>query len=215
MGVLRKWADRAAGRRREFREGKNRGFILVEAAIFLPVFLFAAVLLIYMLKMMHFQEIIHYEASENIANMAWESQIVGNTVSSVSYGIRLNSDIRKKIDKSITVRAPVTEENEVFTANVSYPIDLSLPFGLYDDFTISDVVVARKWSGADNTGEVLGFDAMEKKDGENYVFVFPKYGERYHEGGCFYLTRGTGSRIECVTVGEAMGMGYTKCKVCH
>ncbi len=213
--VLKRWLEYASKRRRSLRESKNSGYIIVEAAIFLPVFLFATVLLIYMLKMMHFEEIIHFEASENLANMAWESQIVGNTVSSVSYGVRLNNDISKKIDKRIRVTAPVSEKNEVFTANISYPIELSLPFGLYDDVVIGDVIVVRKWSGADNTGEVLGFDAMENTDGDNYVFVFPKYGERYHEGGCFYLTRGSGSKIECVTVGEAMGMGYTKCKVCH
>jgi len=212
---LKRWLEYASKRRRSLRESKNSGYIIVEAAIFLPVFLFATVLLIYMLKMMHFEEIIHFEASENLANMAWESQIVGNTVSSVSYGVRLNNDISKKIDKRIRVTAPVSEKNEVFTANISYPIELSLPFGLYDDVVIGDVIVVRKWSGADNTGEVLGFDAMENTDGDNYVFVFPKYGERYHEGGCFYLTRGSGSKIECVTVGEAMGMGYTKCKVCH
>lgn len=195
---------------------KSRGYILVEAAIFIPVFLFSAVLLIYILKMMHFQEIIHFEASENLANMTWESQIVGSEVSGITYGARLNGDISSKINKRIPVSADVSLVNEVINVDLSYPIDLSLPFGLYDDFVINEIIVARKWSGAENAGEVLGFDAMEKNDDADYVFIFPKYGERYHEGGCFYLTRGGGgSKIECVPVSEALGKGYTKCKVCH
>lgn len=200
---------------RNIRE-KSRGYILVEAAIFIPVFLFSAVLLIYILKMLHFQEIIHFEAGENLANMTWESQIIGSEVSGLTYGARLNGDVSSKINKAIHVSAGVSVRDEVINVDLSYPIDLSLPFGLYDDFIINQILVARKWSGADKRGEVQGFEAMEKNDDCEYVFIFPKYGERYHEGGCFYLVRGGGgSKIECVAIGDALGRGYTKCKVCH
>ena len=48
----------------------RKGYIVAEAAILMPVFLFSAVLLIYMIKIMHFQEIIHFEAAENLIDLA-------------------------------------------------------------------------------------------------------------------------------------------------
>ena len=61
------------GLRNKLKE--NKGYVILEAAILTPVFLFAVVLLVYILQVLHFQEIIHFEACRNLAELSWESQL--------------------------------------------------------------------------------------------------------------------------------------------
>ena len=180
----------------------------------MPVFLFSAVLLIYMIKIMHFQEIIHFEAAENLIDLAGEYRIGGSSFGERMYESRVYHDVQDKVDKEININAELTEVNELYTAYICYPVELDLPFGLYDDIVIRDVLVYRRWSGKDNSGEVQGFSAMEQDDSGQYVFVFPRYGERYHNGDCSHLSI-EGRFFECIEISEAFSSGYSGCMVCH
>ncbi len=181
----------------------------------MPIFLFAAVLLVYTVKIMHFQEIVHFEAASNLVRLSWESQVGGDAFGKHLYESRTYNAVQSKVNKEININADVSEVDEVYIAEISYPILLDLPFDLYDDITLKDVLVARKWSGGDTSGVVLGFSAMEHEDDEDYKFIFPRYGERYHEVGCMYLSMDSGRYIECASLGEALSKGYSPCQVCH
>ena len=194
---------------------KKRGYVIVEAAILTPVFLFAVVLLVYLLQVLHFQEIIHFEASQNLAKLSWESQLGGNGFSERMYESRTYHDAHQKIKKEIDIDASVKVEDEVYLVDLTYPIRLSLPFGLPDVIPIRDHLAARRWSGADLSGNEIPFSAMEAEE-DQYVYVFPNYGERYHHGNCFYLTRDMDHYFICVPIGEALSTGrYTPCALCN
>ncbi len=182
--------------------------------MFIPVFLFSVVLLVYTLKIMHFQEIIHFEAAENIVTLSWEGQLGGESYGKRMFESRTYHGVREKVNKEINLEANVYDENELYVAEVVSPIELKLPFNLFDDISLKDTLVARKWSGVDNTGEILGFEAMEHEDSDKYIYVFPRYGEKYHSGNCKYLAM-SGRFFRCITLSEAISGGYSPCLVCR
>jgi hypothetical protein len=194
---------------------ERKGYIILEATILIPVFLFSVVLLVYILQVLHFQEIIHFEACRNLASLSWESQLGGSGFSEWMYENRTCHDARKKIRKEIDIDVDLNTEENVYLADIRYPIRLDLPFGLPDELLIRDHLAARKWNGADLSGNEIPFSSMEE-EGETYVYVFPNYGERYHHGNCFYLTRDGDHYCVCVPLSEASSSGrYTPCAVCY
>lgn len=193
----------------------NKGYIIAEAAIIVPIFLFACVLLIYMVRIVCIQEIVHFEASRNLVVMAADFNDKDKEISESNYESVVNEDVSKSMTSEMKVDAEIEEMDNVYKVDLRYPINLRMPFGLVDDIEIRDVLVARKWNGGYTRGEVLGFDAMARDDSDQYVFVFPKYGERYHEGGCRYLYLFENGYIKCVTITEAVSEGFTSCQVCH
>lgn len=198
------------------RKNKNdRGYIIAEAAIILPIFLFGCVLLIYMVRMVNYQEIVHFEASKALVKMAMECESSKKSITESSFETYVNREVAKSISREISIKADVKEQDSIYEVDVKYPLKMNLPFGLFDDVEMRDVIAARKWNGGYSRGEVLGFEAMARDDDNQYVFIFPKYGERYHEGGCRYLYLFENGYIKCVTISEASSGGYTACQVCH
>ena len=192
----------------------KRGYIIAEAAILMPVFLFSVVLLIYMVKIVHFQEIVHFEASENLIGLASQYRVGGASFGERMYESRVYHDVQGRVEKELNIEASVRNENEVYIADISYPISLKLPFGLYDDIFIRELLACRRWSGADNTGEAYSFDAMRLEDDGRYVYIFPRYGERYHDGGCIHLAI-DGRYFESISASEAALLGYSGCMLCQ
>ncbi|MDO4481716.1 MAG: hypothetical protein Q4C14_03175, partial [Bacillota bacterium] len=130
----------------------RRGYIVAEAAILMPVFLFSAVILIYIIKIIHFQEIIHFEGAENLIEISSGYRIGGGSFGERMYESRVYHDVQARTDKEININAELVESEDIYTADINYSIDLSLPFGLYDDIVIRDVLAYRRWSGTENEG---------------------------------------------------------------
>lgn len=201
------------GLRKKLKESK--GYVILEAAILTPVFLFTVVLLVYILQVLHFQEIIHFEACRNLAELSWESQLGAAGLSERMYESKTCHDTHQKIRKEIDIDADLKVDDDVYLVDIRYPVRLDLPFGLLNEIRISDRLASRKWNGADLAGNEIPFSSMETND-EEYVYVFPNYGERYHHGNCFYLTRDADHYFICVPAGEASSSGrYTPCAVCY
>ena len=192
----------------------KKGYVILEATILVPVFLFAVVLLAYILQVLHFQEIIHFEACRNLASLSWESQLGGSGFSERMYESRTYHDTRSRIQKEIDIDVDLTTEEDVYLADIRYPVHLDLPFGLLNEIGIRDHLAARKWNGTDLSGNELPFASMEEA-GESYVYVFPNYGERYHHGNCFYLSRDGNHYCICVPLSEISSGRYTPCAVCY
>jgi len=95
----------------------------------MPVFIFSLVLLIYLLKVMHFQEIIHFESCKNLAALSWESQLGGAGFGERMFESRVYHDVQDKVSKEINISAEVEAIGEVYIADISYPIDINVPFG--------------------------------------------------------------------------------------
>ena len=180
----------------------------------IPVFLFSMVLLIYMIKIIHFQEIVHFESAENLAALSWESQLGGAAFGERMYESGVYHDVQEKVEKEINISAEIEDTDELYVADISCPIELDLPFGLYDDIFIRDVLISRKWSGRDIEINTPGFSAMEQEDELEYVYIFPRYGERYHKGGCRHLSV-EGRYFEPVDGGYALSKGYLACEICY
>ncbi|MBQ4339977.1 MAG: hypothetical protein IJC41_03140 [Firmicutes bacterium] len=180
----------------------------------MPVFIFSLVLLIYLLKVMHFQEIIHFESCKNLAALSWESQLGGAGFGERMFESRVYHDVQDKVSKEINISAEVEANGEVYIADISYPIDINVPFGLFDDIKIRDVLISRKWSGKMAGKETSGFAFMEQEDTADYVYVFPRYGERYHKGTCTHLSY-EGRYFESLDRTEALSKGYLGCEVCY
>lgn len=198
------------------KKRRNRsGYVLTEAAILVPVFLMSVLLLVYLLKMMQIQEIVHFESAETLVALSWESQATELPVGTLFYESRINRDVAERTEKNLSISAELSEEKEVLCGEISFPVELELPFGLFDDAVFRDVLVMRKWSGEKTPGEGMDFAAMTQKDSETFVFVFPKYGERFHRGDCMYLSMDAGRYLMCISRNEAAAKGFSACHVCY
>ncbi len=55
-------------------------------------------------------------------------------------------------------------------------------------------------------------ESAEVKNRDVTVYIFPKYGKRYHVAGCSTMDRNVSYRA--VSKSSALSMGYTECKLC-
>lgn len=82
------------------------------------------------------------------------------------------------------------------------------------EFTHS--ILARGFTGAIQDGDPLSEDEFCNGESSQPVFVFPRYGKRYHRPGCRYVKqeiKGNSYKLK-MEKDDAVGKGYTACKIC-
>lgn len=89
--------------------------------------------------------------------------------------------------------------------------------GVNGKIRFEEKLLTRGFTGALQNGEPLAEDEFCRGGLSQEVVVFPKYGIRYHEPDCYYVTqqeKDNPCKLEMERE-DASRKGYTPCKVCH
>lgn len=180
----------------------KRGFLTVEASIFLPIFLIGLLTLAYLIKILWIQESAFYVLEKEARELSKRTYVThlyekSDNVLSTSFQILVRSKVYEAQPKDVE---KVTISNYrylytsrgisgLITANLNYTIPIKMPIQFYDHGSINDRLLFRAFIGADDQNDKpLTFEEIQKEKKSELVWVFPKAGERYHKGSCSYIS---------------------------
>lgn len=171
----------------------KRGFITVEAAIFLPIFIIGILTFAYLIKFLSVQEGIFHSFVDEARVMSSESRI--NPLSAPLFEPKLmdriydeNGDQVSNVDIGhFLYLYPSHGMTGLISMDLNYDVNIKLPIPFYDRLPVSESLLFRGFIGKEEIPDPLPFDEMEKEKRSNLVWIFPRAGGRYHDENCTYI----------------------------
>lgn len=211
---------------------RKKGSLTVEAAIFLPVFLIAMLLMAYLIRMVAVEESVMHVLSDEGGRLA-ATAYLGQMEETAHLPLQelLESRLLGKTALTLKIRERVAEEtrlaeslrtsrynylyteaglDELIRIEVSYRVRLPFILGRFDGFSFTDTLQTRGFLGAAARGEPLGYGPMEEEQEFQSTFVFPKYGERYHVESCSTIAVYPQEHF----LNRSIRNRYTPCEIC-
>ena len=169
----------------------KRGFLSLEAALLLPVFIVGILTFGFLIKVIAAEaNIIHAMADE------------GGKLSVRAYSMRIAPDFGMTLKKRLAAENSGIEDihvetfqylyraqgkDDLIALRVSAQMKVKLPIVLYDGFELSETLLFRGFTGRERIPERIRFDEMEMEEESHIVWVFPTAGTKYHEETCRYI----------------------------
>lgn len=169
--------------------GTKRGSVLVEASIFLPIFLIAILSLGYLIKAMGTDEAV-------MAAMSDELKRASGRAYTAELGLLLPVDTKQRVSNEVPeaenfhitgflyLYGDITQDiSDLILIRGDYKVGKKLPMGMTGGFDRNITLIARGFNGRDKPRLVNGEDDSSKET----VYVFPRAGEKYHDENCPYI----------------------------
>lgn len=203
----------------DFGHVSKRGYITVEAAIFLPLFIVGVISVGFLMKTLGTHEDIMTAMIDESRVVALESYVdktpggayllygrrVAGTRAAESHaaqGFRINY---------INYRFSANGISDLISVNYKYSISAKMPFSFKNSYDAEDGVIFRAFTGKNNAGEVKPFSEMEALKDSHLVWVFPKAGEKYHSAGCRFIS----NYPSRVLLSDRIKSRYAPCSHCR
>lgn len=197
----------------------KKGSLLVEAAITLPIFIIVVVTLMLTINIISSCNNIVYQESLLIREISLDTIKVGklSTLNLV--------DLYNKIDEEDIDDFTINRfrngyidrgyDNLVSIESTSI-YNILNPLEINSKIEFSSNIVGRQFVGKYEINDPLPLERFMSDEGSLIVTVFPRYGIRYHDSNCKYITEYKYDEIymEAVELYEAELRGYTPCLVC-
>ncbi|MDD4389624.1 MAG: hypothetical protein PHW03_02350 [Eubacteriales bacterium] len=190
----------------------KKGYIAVEASILLPLFLVAIIAIGWLMKAATHEESVGFIAmneGRRVAMTAYNTEFNPLFPVTLIYNIKQNS----KGTESIAVknyRYLYTSHgiDNLIHFTVKYEADAKLPFYTAAvspkmNFTL------RAFRGLDSSG-AASYEELEKEEESIEVWVFPRYGERYHSEDCSSIKVYPVKKI----LSSKVRKSYDACRMC-
>ncbi len=90
------------------------------------------------------------------------------------------------------------------------------PVGIRGKIRFQETLLARGFTGKLEKGSSLGAEDFARSENSQKVWIFPKYGIRYHKASCRYVRDYSGGdeyRME-LEAEDAKSRGFTPCTIC-
>lgn len=188
---------------------RSQGYYTVEAAIFLPLFLVAALTIGYFIKVVGCIESGMHGAvdeSRRQAALAYVDRGGGGFSQRVKDRILYENEF---IDEVTISRMDYLGGDGRISFDMDYRMDVKLPLGMYDGFDLKDRLKCRGWIGRKGT-DPFGFDRMERDEDSCMVYIFPMWGSKYHKQNCTYVT----AHPVQTTLTDGIKKDYDPCVLC-
>ena len=196
------------------------GQIAVETAILLPLFIIGILTLGYLLKFCMVSEGVHHAlADEAHRIMADTLTMYVPAVNAERISGRIDDESRGEAGNIQTEvfllpAGGVSKEGSVFAdliaMSVTFDTPVRLPRLFLNEVQGERTILCRAFVGMSQNGAPKPFDEMEEKDDGGTVWVFPRAGERYHDGHCAYIENNPRE----VLLDTAVRIKYSPCKLC-
>lgn len=189
--------------------------MVVEAAIFLPIFIIGMMTLGYLVKFNAAQENVFHSFADETGKLAAEATINPDFLTYKSRVVnRVNEENNNVIKdakvKNFLYRVPYINQTDIIAASIDYDIDIKLPARFIKSVPASDTIVTRAFVGHEQSSSPMPFSEMEKSVDSETVWVFPKSGTRYHDEFCTYIKN---DPREQILSSQIRGV-FSPCKTC-
>lgn len=166
---------------------EKTGSMLVEGAVFLPVFIAVSAALVCLIKACLFQIIVFSAYADQVKTASVQE---GNKVSYNAETVLKDSGINTSAVSldghyyGLTVEGIPEVEKIVFSCDVKFAISV---FGI-GKAPVKNQIFTRKWTGRYIGGDIFSFEDMERDENADQVYVFPRSGGRFHGKSCRYIS---------------------------
>lgn len=192
----------------------KKGSYIIEAALTLPVFLIAVIVMSSIILMYACIEDCNFIAANELRRGAAEA-VIADTSIAVPYRIRKeieekHSQVGSARLKDAGFRTSRWGIDELISVEYTLRLRTNNPLGINAaaDYELS--LVTRAYVGRErNEGNMPAEEFAD--EGSEPVFIFPKRGEKYHSGGCAFLKAASRSG----TLTGSIKKKYKSCPLCH
>lgn len=184
--------------------GRKRGSVIVEAAIFLPIFLVAVLTLGLFIRQVGVEETV-FHAMLNQGRLVSVSaysraQIKPGSENGLGSRQLFGAGVQTQLGKELGLDSQSVKLNvfqylyeqggrdNLIEAAVSYETHIPLPRAVSDSMSGKKHMVLRAFLGSACENKVSSLEEMESEKESCIVYVFPKTGQRYHGAGCKTIT---------------------------
>lgn len=193
----------------------KKGYLTLEAAIFLPIFIIGVLTLGYCIKLYSTADHAAFALLDETGHLA--AQAYGTKAAPLFCGklkTRLEQE-NKSIDqvKAANFRYLYREGSRsgLISAGCKYRVKLSLPLNVRHGFEMESRVRCRGFIGTRSQGEPMGFDEMEKNGDGRLVWIFPAWGKRFHSETCSYVK----AHARQMVLTKQLQRSYRACELCE
>ena len=198
----------------------KKGGYIVEAAISLPVLIIAVCSLILTISISMICEGICFSTVESTIDYIRKPY---QNILSVSLCKKIEKEVLSDEDQLTDFKVTKVEyttldgdEQEYIGLEAEGKFSVVNPIGIDGKITFTEHILARPMTGQKQTGDVLKEEDFLGNGQSKKVFVFPKYGEKYHTKDCYYVKRAK-KEVVCKLEMEKFDAGlkdYEPCLVC-
>lgn len=187
----------------------KRGGMILEATIFLPVFIVAVVVMICCIRVYAIDEYVTFKMCDEMRAVISTAKYTDIRPDAMYRTLNQINSVAPEMKYALITHLETAYEDEaedlhdLYSISICYGISLNLPIPMTDELMHENTVVARGFTGRIY---VPGGDSREE-----IVWVFPDYGECYHDGNCRYIKVYPKKKI--LTSSMRGKSGY--CKICN
>lgn len=193
----------------------KKGFLSLEAAIFVPVFVIAVLTFGYLIKVAVASEnIMHVMADEarRLSMYSYNIQVAPTFEHNLKARIlEKNRDISDTSVESFLYLYEYAGKEDLIGIRVSSNIQIRLPIVFHDRVEVSDTLFFRAFTGREFKPEDVCYEHMEEEEEARIVWVFPTAGARYHEEWCGYINVAARQGI----LGPDIIRNFNPCTLCR
>ena len=198
-------------------KNSKRGSYLVEASITLPIFIISVCSLILIIRIVSLCENITFITSTNMMDAIFGHY---NRVNLIT----LCKDIEDSSDYVSSFKVSrykyLYEDNELsdlIILDAEAEFEVMNAVGIYGQISFDTKVLCRAFTGETQSKNPLDESEFCENDKSQMIYVFPKYGERYHNKNCRYLDQNIYKAAYWIQMDkeDALRKGYTPCIICQ
>ena len=192
----------------------KRGSYLVEAAISLPVFIIAVIVMSSVILMYACIEDCAFIAANELRRGAAEA-VIADTSIALPHRIRKElEDKNSQVHSARLIDAGFRSErwgvDELLLVDFRLTLKTNNPLGIRAEADYDLALVTRAYVGRERHEANMTAEEFADEDAEA-VFIFPKRGEKYHSKGCTFLRAASTS----AALSSSIKRRYKACPLCH
>lgn len=201
---------------KRFFQSNKKGFLSVEAAIFLPIFIIGVLTFAYLIKFMAAQEAVFHTFTDEAKVLSAEASM--NPIAAPLFELNLkdrvydeNGDDIASVDiDQFLYLYPNHGMTNLISMDLNYAVNIKLPIPFYKELPVSESLLFRGFVGKEEIADPLPFEEMETEKNSDLVWIFPISGGRYHSENCTYIT----SEPKQIIMSQQVRRKYEPCSIC-
>ena len=192
----------------------KKGSYLVEAAISLPVFIIAVIVMSSVILMYACIEDCAFIAANELRRGAAEA-VIADTSIALPHRIRKElEDNHSQVHSARLIEAGLRSErwgiDELLIVDFRLTLKTNNPLGIKAEADYDLALATRAYVGQERDETNMTAEEFADEDAEA-VYIFPKRGEKYHSKGCTFLRAASASTVLTASVRRK----YKACPLCH
>ena len=192
----------------------RRGSYIVEAAIVVPIFIMAVVMLISIIPIIATCENIVFSVADEMHLEDAKSAFRNNPAAGpLSVKARIGMENSKLTSFHVTGYRYKYQENgisDLISIRFASTFSEKNPLGLFSKVRFNGSLVSRAFTGSYYKDEPKDRSDFEKEQDSEIVYIFPTWGYKYHNKGCTYVR----SNCHLVYLSQDVRDKYHACPLC-